>query len=361
MQKVLVYPYDREFAPCLRHRDMLEGYVIDRVVSPSGWGLNGKDAGIVDGGTKLGLIVTDDFSDGLKSCDTVFLVDSQHLIDHEQLIKPRIIEALNAKKNVLPLLPLSAEFFGANLLSAISQKPDILEFDPYYEMNKIDTPVVGVIGIASDADKFYIQLALRQEFKKLGYKVSQIGSRPYSELFGIHSFPQYIFNAPISETEKIKAFNCFVKAIEDREKPDVIILGVPGEMMPFNDRIYTDFGLLPFEVFQAIQADALVVSIFAERISKEYLEEINYFCRYRFGLMADCFNLSHQIIDWIEMGNRPRQIDTCTISISQIEEMKNRYVRDFKMPVFDAIDSNDASHMAELLIRKLQSYSLQEV
>lgn len=73
-EKVLVYPYDYEFTPVLRHIGLLHGLNVTILVSPGGWGLSGKDAAYSDGGIPLGITVRSDFDESLDECDTVWFV-----------------------------------------------------------------------------------------------------------------------------------------------------------------------------------------------------------------------------------------------------------------------------------------------
>lgn len=356
MEKVMVYPFDGKFVSCLRYEHLLNQYEFCGVVSPSGWGLTGKDAGVIDGGPPLGIIIQDNFEQMLKHCDTIFFVDTYSNVDYESLIYPKMIEAIKAGKNIVSMIssiPIDKE----NHIKIFNEIKTLdYNIEPGSQLSKIETPIIAVIGLSSNTNKFNIQLALRKEIQQIGYRVSQIGTRHYCEIFGFHSFPQYIYKTPIPEVDKIKLFNKFIKDIENKENPDVIILGIPGGIMPFNDQLYFDFGILSFQIFQSIHVDAIVLSLFCEEITKQYFDEINNLCKYRFGKITDCFNLSHQTIDWMGMENKPPQIDTCTIQDSQVEQLKLKYKK-FNMPVFDSINPEDAHNMADLLINKLQSYS----
>lgn len=65
---------------------------------------------------------------------------------------------------------------------------EILENVP--EKKAFDTPVLGVFGTSSQQGKFTLQLALRYELQKRGYKVGQIGTEHQSGCFGIDfTFP----------------------------------------------------------------------------------------------------------------------------------------------------------------------------
>ena len=58
---------------------------------------------------------------------------------------------------------------------------------------KFDTPIVAVAGTGSFTQKFDLQLYLRKELLNLGYKVSQVGTRPYCEMFDFQSMPKWMF------------------------------------------------------------------------------------------------------------------------------------------------------------------------
>lgn len=58
------------------------------------------------------------------------------------------------------------------------------------EKKAFDTPILGVFGTSSQQGKFTLQLALRYELQKRGFKVGQIGTEHQSGCFGIDfTFP----------------------------------------------------------------------------------------------------------------------------------------------------------------------------
>ena len=69
--RLLIYPYDLQFCPIVRHKKLLEDYEIMALVSPRGWGLTGKDGGSADNGGELGINVSSDFENNLVLCDTI--------------------------------------------------------------------------------------------------------------------------------------------------------------------------------------------------------------------------------------------------------------------------------------------------
>ncbi|HEX2925349.1 MAG TPA: TIGR04066 family peptide maturation system protein [Ruminiclostridium sp.] len=261
--KIIVYPYDDQFTPILRRRELLRNYEVVGLVSPRGWGLNGRDAGQADNGSPLGLSITSDFDGSLELCDAVLFSESRTQLEFEQAFKPKVMKAIETGKDILFIFPLKEEIRN-EISKACATRGVNFKYYPEIRLApqrifgeddlalELDTPVIFVLGTGERTNKFEIQLALRENMMKMGYKVSQVGTRGYCELLGFHSFPGFMFGNGISEISKISSFNRFIKGLEGDECPDVIIIGVPGGIMPFNNRLPNRYGILAYEVSQAV-------------------------------------------------------------------------------------------------------------
>lgn len=375
MENAMIYPYGIEFAPVLRHRHLMSGYKINSAVAPKGWGLCGKDAGRADLGEDIGICVGDSFLKGLDECDTVIIADCNAAEDYKQKITEYMALAIEKGKNLYCTLPLSnetIEFFKAESLKKgvyfkyfkEYHEPDkysaigfINEFDE--KINNINVPVVFVGGITEKTNKFEIQLVLRDGLENRGFRVSQIGTRPYCELLGFHSFPAFMAGKHITEAEKIVSFNRMVKKIESLEKPDVIIVGIPGGLMPFSRRFTNGFGITAYEVSQAVRPDFSVVSVLYDAFSMEFFNGLNMSFRYKFGFAADCLNMGNFGFDPVfskETGKMHyRLFDSERVDVQIVE------YREPEMPVFNVLNKNDASKMVEFMIETLADYGRKEL
>lgn len=259
-QKAIIYPFDLEFCPIVRHRNLLEEYEIIDLVAPRGFGITGVDVGFADGGTEIGMIVKDDFFKSLEKCNVVIFADSQYYEGIEEDIYQKMKITIQQKKNIVSTLEVVDNIkneleslclenntyikFINNL--AFEMTPPLYKKTNIYGLNankyksnsnqhekisKIETAIIFVMGITERTNKFEIQLALREKFLELGYRVSQIGSKNCCELMGFHSFPKFMSATNLSEVEKIVMFNKFVKKIETEESPELIIIGIPGGTM----------------------------------------------------------------------------------------------------------------------------------
>ncbi|SHK27148.1 peptide maturation system protein, TIGR04066 family [Clostridium cavendishii DSM 21758] len=386
-EKVMVYPFDLEFSPVIRHENFLDSFEIVELVSPKGWGLVGKDASFADGGDLLEMIVKDDFMKGLEKCDTVIFSDSEYYEDMENDIYLKMQQAAQSKKNIVSFLNLEGTEkkhilelsktnniyakFVCNIedtennylsgrqiseMSEVKYKNNSFNFE---YIHKIETPIIFVMGLLERISKFEIQLSLRDKFQKMGYKVCQIGSRNYCELLGFHSFPHFMQVNYLSEVDKITMFNHYVKKIEDEERPDVIIIGIPGGTMKVNNEFTNKFGTYAYEISQAVEPDYFIMSTSYEKFKPEYFANLSLSAKYKFGHEIDCFNMANVQIDWnktIELlYDIYIKLDSNFVS-NKVEEYLNENI-----PVFNIFDAKHVDEIVNNIIDKLSSYAETEI
>lgn len=357
-EKAMVYPYDREFASVLRHQNLICDYEITAAITPNGWGLNGKDASCVDGGQPLDIIVDNDFKNLIGKCDALILSNSVLKLDFKESVYPKIMYAVEHGKRII-----STAKFGSKEIEMIEkvcvnkdgifvQYPLSKDYENYIyadkiEIQEIKTPVIFALGVGENTHKFEIQLSLRENLISMGYKVSQVGSRNYCELFDFHSFPKFMFSREYSETEKIKLFNNYIKNIENTENPDVIIIGLPGAIMRINNLDTYDFGVLAFEVSQAVKSDAAILSILYEDYLPTFFEKIAQEIKYKFACDVSCFNYVNSKIDWNYFDYH-----TKTNCIDVKLELINNKIRELNttIPIFNIMNQNEGKKVAEHLV-----------
>ncbi|MCX7923054.1 MAG: TIGR04066 family peptide maturation system protein [Clostridia bacterium] len=364
-ERVVVYPYDAKFATVLRHRKLCETLDFVGVASPSGWGLTGKDAGFSDYGSDTGLIVENRFEHLLDLCDTVWFVQSETQIDFEKLIYPKIAQAIQSRKNIICSLDLKGKERGLKEL-CIKHNVYLRYFKSTFNLdelkdnmksrriqfNKFETPIIAVSGCAEGIHKFEIQLALREHLANMGYRVSQIGSRNYCELLGFHSFPGFMYECGISESDKVLLFNDYIKKIELEEVPDIIILGVPGGIMPVHENSTDGFGILHYEVFQAVTPDAAILSILYSTYNEDFFDKLYNIAKYRFGFEIDCCSMANKFLDWVELSNYGIE-SYCAMSSSSVDSAKLEYSEKNNIPTFNPLNGDDTYKLTSYLVDKL--------
>ncbi|GEP64321.1 hypothetical protein CBE01nite_20890 [Clostridium beijerinckii] len=366
--KTMIYPFDVESAPLIRHSNFIDNHNIVNIISPNGWGLCGKDAGHTDGGQPVGIIIDSDFDKALENCDTVFFTDSSMKIDLHKFVYPKIIKAAQSSKNIICTIKLENEIIDkvSNICNQnnmffkyFTNESNSMISPPTEKIYQINTPVVLVFGLSERTNKFEIQLNLRENLDEMGYKVSQIGTRHYCELMGFHSFPKFMYSKSITESEKVILFNHYIKNIESKEAPDVIVIGIPGGAMPINQEFTNGFGIIAYEVSQAIMPDVVVFSTLYTNSSLEILQLLSKSFKYKLGYNIDCYNISNTSLD-LRASKYEESLQYIVLNLDIINEKKKMY-KELDRPVYNILNKNDAKSMTNFLVNKLVEYAENQI
>lgn len=362
--RTMIYPFDIEAVPLIRHSNLIQNYDIEKIVSPKGWALSGKDASCEDGGQVIGMTVDDDFNKELENCDTVFFNDFNRKMDFNKFIYPKIIKAAERSKNIICTMNIEDQIRDTVLnickennkfFKYFTNKCGSVESYEIEELFQINTPVVFVVGMIERTHKFEIQLSLREKLIEMGYKVAQIGTRHYCELMGFHSFPKFMYSKAVTESQKVILFNHYVKSIEIEEEPDIIVIGVPGGTMPFNYKLTNRFGILAYEVSQAITPDAVVLSTLYSEQPLDFFKLLLKSYKYKFGYDIDCFNIANATLS-VQNSEMERELQYITMDSDFINEKKKNYsVLD--TPIYNILNREDGNSMIKFLVNKLEGYA----
>lgn len=311
-QRVAIYPFDHEFLPLVRNNPQEDLWQFTHLISPAGWGFTGKDAGELDQDSEVGITISDNFEEALHYVDTVIFTQSINAIDKEKDILPKLEMAIKNKKNISCTVSLSSEEYGYyqsmcasegcsfsyhnNNLFNKDEMKGFLQQD--LVLHDVSSSVVMVFGITNNMGKLDSQFALQEFFKKQGYKTSLVSSKSYGSFFNAHPSPGFLFSNDFTESEKVVLFNQYIKHIERMEKPDVIIIGVPGGLLPLKKQDTVNFGILPFIITRGAQPDASIVCTYAERYSKRYFEELTPTLDNRFSMGLVGYLINNITIDF---------------------------------------------------------------
>lgn len=326
MENIMIYPYNRDYSVYVKYQGMLNGYRVSSLVSPFGWGLVGETL-------KFGnreYVVTDDFSEALSCSSVVWFVNDDLVPLSSSLLFEQLRKAIAAGKKIIFTRNDPKEYQIANEL--IPPELNItMHINEDYDLNpakkqvyEIDTPVIFILGVAEKTDKFYVQVALRECFKNKGYRVSSISSRSDSDLLNMHPIPPCMFGNSISEVEKVLTFKSFLKQLEIKELPDIIIVGIPGGVMPYDRNRHNNYGILAYELSMAVGCDCAVLCSFYNDYNSEYFEQISETVNNRLGSnvkyhhIAPFFNGPYQ-------AHLPGEFDLFSLDSQFVEERIKKY------------------------------------
>lgn len=366
-ETVLIFPFDSHFAPILKYTEFVRNYSKVYLMTLPGWSLFKNDVEIIDLYNNVELIVSSDFQ-LTSEIDTVIFTESDNKMDFDEYIYPKFLEAIDKGKKVINLIKLNRKYL--DLIEDNCKRNDV-EFYNYVKIDEsqvaninpdeitkkifdINIPVVSIISTSECTDKFSCQLQLYNYIRKHDYKVCLISSRSYAEFLGFKTFPAFMFSSELAENDKVYRFNNFIKEIENEESPDIIILSLPGPILPFNQKVNYGFGITAFEVFHAIYSDLTILCVNHDYYLPKYFDEIYNTIKYRFGSEVSYINISNKQIDWIEMKNtNPNEVKFLTINDQFMKKRMNELKKISKYPIFSISCSFDVDIIFKSLLDKL--------
>lgn len=278
-KSMLLFPFTKEVISIVRHRDLLKEYKEIYCVCLPADAREDRDISYFDNGIPVNCICMKNFETCIDRADDIYITtDTEN--DYVKSEYKKLIELCFSKKKNIGFLYRICEKERQRMqnlcrkhnIEMLSFVGDKFSLENKY-LEKINVPVIFICGSARDTDKFETQLIVRKGLKKAGYRVSQIGTKYYSELFGFHPIPEYLYGCGMTETEKIICFNNQVKAIEREEKPDVIIIGIPGGMIREFESGLMELTIPAYEISLAVNPDYTIMNLYENECETEYLTD----------------------------------------------------------------------------------------
>lgn len=291
----VIYPINKEFVEIIKYIKMLENYEKIIPVSLIGQGVDNRDVGDLVKGSPLGIKITSDFEKNIQDATEIIFTE------FSDIVYEKIMYSIEQKKNIVCLCELENEvevrilqkckeigLTYKNYCNLSETYPELKE----NRLKQVCVPILLICGLSEYTNKFELQLKVRNEFLRRGYSVSQVGSKKYSSLFGMHNFPQFMFN-DIHDNEKIYLFNSYVKQIEDTEKPDIIIIGVPGGVMPYDADHPNGFGIVNYLVSNALNVDYTLLSLSYNEYDESFWNFATNYMKFRYEYPVQSFHLAN--------------------------------------------------------------------
>jgi peptide maturation system protein (TIGR04066 family) len=359
-----IYPYSKNDVQFFRYASFLKEIQPVYAVSPPGWGLSGNDVTEIDGGKCIGIKIIEDLIYALKNSELLILTSFERFYGQKGGLIETIKIAIQCKK---PFMLFSS--VKTTEEKEVLEKAESLGLVYHIPVNKFDfikesttinccenlkVPVTFIVAQGPGAGKFETQLGLYKELLQSGYKVSLIGTRPYCELFGFHSFPSFMFSKELDETEKVIAFNRFAKQMEKEEEPDLIIVGIPGGTMPIAEKVHNNYGILHVELASALEPDNVIYNLYSNSYNFVFFEDSIDFIYHRFNHAETCcFVITNT---WLDYGGiKERDILKATTFRKMYDEIKER-PKD--IPVISILEPNAFAKVKDASLIVLEEYGV---
>lgn len=297
ISNLYIYPFTEHTMPLCRFNDRLQQFDHVIPIVPHEFGFLGGDAGIVDKGPPIGAIIEEVIPQNISKSDALLLCDPTN----------SVVSALPYQKQIQVAQELGIRFLASKKIvtllkmngidGEIVDYPDIeIDLKGYRNLQDISVPVIIILGTGKGCGKFNTQLMVSEMFIRAGYRVAQIASKEYSSLFGISPFPSFMFDESKSSLEKIQKLNQFAVDLIDQKNAEVLIVGVPGGIMPISKFEFNEFGELAYLISHAIPSDIGILNVYYQECNTQIIKTLIEICKFRFNIKIKIVAVSNKVL-----------------------------------------------------------------
>lgn len=279
MKKLMIFPFTYSSREILIYRKYIEGFIVTAAVT---WNQADLQFVLKKFGKSTDVFITTEYYAALAMCDSVLFLENGNKDMSNSVYKEYIQKAIENNKEVyfsqkckeLLKLENSINYGMSDMEYPLSLNKNYVKY--------IDVPTIGVMGLGDYCNKFCCEVEISSYFRQKGHRVIHIGSKDYSGMFGERRYPEFIWKSDESVTHRILKWNQYLFNLCENEKPDLIVLGMPGGIMPLNNKILNEFGEIPYIISNGIRIDeGILCSYFYEKVDKKYLLEYQNYCKYK--------------------------------------------------------------------------------
>ncbi len=362
IQKAALYPFNKEMHALVRARDLL-AFAITGIADPVGKGLVGKDAGKALGLSSIGVRIRPRLADALKEADTLILgyVDQLGRIGKKDVLRTAVETALEHNCHVFSFLSVPQDEYG-DLYDLARKKglhltfpsvssddvQQVLQAESSY--SPVDVPVLGVFGTSSQQGKFTLQLILRRNLLRLGYRVGQIGTEHHAALFGMDlAFPMgYASNVSLPLQYYVPYLDYKLRQLSHQKRPDIILVGSQSGTIPYDVHEHHTHSLTSTAFLLGSKPDACILvvnSIDADEYIQDTIDGLRALAKVPTLLLAMSDQEKHIRAAYGRTFIKPRPM-----TAEHIERTLGRLEDRFGLPVVSILSEEGQQRMVDTVV-----------
>lgn len=292
-----MFPVDRESFSLMQSAKYYPHIHIHKLVSIASWGYIGDKYQCSDEYIE----VSCDLEGCLKECSVIWIVDSWNHADFNNVIKPAIQLAVKQGKRVIcsKILDESErELISGYSVFYIQHTQFSHDVSIDDRVQEVRTPVVYVMSSTEYCNQLFIETALTFNLRNRGYNVLFISSLKESVAFNEYTIPDFMYSERCSENRKILSLNRYVCHLEMKHHPDLIVMGIPGVAMSYDYRFASDFGIIAYEISEAVKPDFAILSSPSLSYEMHDFNRIEEALFGRLGVSVNIHTLSYNALDF---------------------------------------------------------------
>lgn len=260
--KAAIFPFSKETSSLILFAEMLDFQITDVYDSPISGKVGSKTSQILNTNIKNDFIIKNISDFVADDVDTLILGHIGNYIRYPRE-EERILTLLQQYREVLNIYMFDPAENSENIFSPVIDQKCVPPCFGNGMLYGIHTPILGVYGTSSKQGKFTLQLELRKQFLKKGYRIGQLGTEPEALLFGFDSVYPMGYNASVTITgnDSILYLNRVLHEIEIGRDVDLIITGSQSGTIPYSFGALNSITLPQIEFLYGTCPDAVVLSI----------------------------------------------------------------------------------------------------
>lgn len=282
MPKLMLFPYNPNTITILENTRHLKGYTITAVSS-----FKEHEKKLEECEKRNDITCNTNYENLLATVDVLLLIDPATPREAERYLEV-IKAANNLGKRVVCSRALRDHLKTLNLDYTVELISEENQLEKQYgkdNLLSIHAPIIVSASEGEDCSKLEVQLLLKTFLEKNGYNASFICSNDYGKLFGMHTIPSYAFSNSRSLERKVIDFNHYVYDIYMEEKPDVIVVGIPGGLSRLNNAFTNHFSEIALVISNAVDIDCGLINLYFDtRCSRKMIEKYKQCCSIKYAI-----------------------------------------------------------------------------
>lgn len=161
------------------------------------------------------------------------------------------------------------------------------------KLREIQVPIISLMGMGENSGKFKMLNIIHRYLKKQGYTPLTVCSNPLGKFVGMETLPEFLLLEDLSFQKKIEAFNEWLYQKQDEKGADLILLGYPGGILPFNELETNFYSEIPLILSNAVISDVGILTVYKSfNRDKKSMEAFRNLCQIKYNVIINDFVIS---------------------------------------------------------------------
>ena len=335
------------------------------LIPPIGLGIEGKDISVIDNRMQVGISFAHDLQRALQQIDVLFVPEIDiNLKSKLKIIDQLVHETENSMKEIVCLMNLNSRAnsmlnnfcndLGIQLMSFGKNDCEELESTDHQRLYKPHATVIFVGEMVKDLNADEVAIILSNGLMKKGIS---------SVIIGTDSVYEYIPNAVraeylaseyrISEKERIRLLNKDIQRLERLNRPDVIIVRVPGIILRFNEFMYSNLGITTYFLSQMLQPDYFILCCPFGEFNSGFYELLSQDFMNRYGMGIDFVHMSNRHLVMYEPNSEQESEVPTYLDGSKTISVMNKLRDSCRIPIDNVTIKEGIDNLINNILYKL--------